>query len=336
MTRGLLGGVTNTAAVLLMAGCGQSSTPAPSALDLTSLGVASGDRVTDIARHNGDLYIVARPTNAPRYLIAQGTVQATAPGLRRADGLAVAANGVYAWTPVDGGPIVIEDLGGRIEIPGTNGLGIDEIEIAEPHVLILARDGSNKRLMVYDKAQSAVVANELLGAGSWLIQHGGDTPTWTIPRVNGGTSSDAPVKFRDSESPPDILRRGPWGSGGSRLIGFGYRDQEILAPLGSQVETVRFIDRDFALPRPFEVSGRWVINGGVLLYLTHNDKELVAQPLAVPPHAIETATVYKLPDAMVSAGADLHSDMDDGVVFVSGGGLLLEYDLATKSLRTPR
>lgn len=336
MRRGLLGVVVMAVATVLATGCGQATTPAPAALDLAPLGVAAGDRVVDVARDDGVLHIVARPTNAPRYLVVQGNIQATAPGFRLADGLAVAANGAYAWTPVEGGAIVLEESDERIEIPGTVGLGIDDIEITDPHVLILARDGSDKRLMVYDKAQGTVVADELLGPGRWMIQHEDGTPTWTVPRVDDGRGSHTPWKFRDPDFAFTILRPGPRKTGGSRSLGFGYRDQEITAPIASQVSTVRYTKREFALPRPFEVSGQWLLHGGVLLYVSKEGDELIAQPLAVAPNPIKPAVVYAPPDAMVQGGIDLHSDMDDGVVFISGGGWLLEYDLATRSLRTPQ
>lgn len=290
----------------------------------------------DVARHDGALSIVARPTNAPRYLVVQGSVQATAPGFRLADGIAVAANGVYAWAPVEGGAIVLEEPSGRIEIPGTMGLGIDDIEIADPHVLILARDGGDKRLMVYDKAQDTVVTDELLRAGEWMIQHEDGVPTWTVPKVDDGRGSHTPWKFRDPAFMGTILRPGSRHSGPRRLLGFGYRDQEITALIASEVSSVRYINREFALPRPFEVTGRWLINDGVLLYVSEDGDELITQPLAVPPNPIQPGVVYALPDAMVEGGVDLHSDMDDGVVFISGGGWLLEFDLATRTLRTPR
>jgi len=336
MAKGFSGVAILALLLMLPVGCGQSSTPAPAPLDLITLGVSPDDRVMDVAREGDDLYIVARPTNAPRHLVVGGTVRATAPGFRAADALAVASNGVYAWTPVEGGPIVLEDSSGRIEIAGTNGLGIDDIEVAEPHILILAHDGSNKRLMVYDKAQGAIVADELLTPGTWMMQHEDGTPTWTVPRVNDGQRSQAPLKFRDPDFPVTILRRGSWGSGGWRQLGFGYRDQPILVPVGSRVNTVQFIGRNFALPRSFDVSESWLFSSGVLLFVSERGNELIAQPLAVTPNPMQPATVYRLPDAMAKGGVDLHSDMDDGVVFISGGGLLLEYDLATETLKTPQ
>ena len=300
------------------------------------MGVSPGDRVIDVAREGGDLCIVAQPPNAPRYLLVGGHVRATAPGLRAADSLALAANGVYAWTPIEGGPIVIEESTGQIEIAGTSGLGLVNIEIAEPHILILARDGSDKRLMVYDEAQGAIVADELLGQGTWMMQHEDGTPTWTVAKVNDGQRSQAPVKFRDPDYPVSILRRGAWRSGGQRLLGFGYRDQQIMAPIGSRVDTIQYIGRHFALPRPFSVTGSWVLSSGVLLFVSERGDELIAVPLAVAPNPIRPAAVYKLPDAMSQSGIDLHLDMDDDVVFISGGGLLLEYDLATELLKAPR
>lgn len=340
MTQGLLSLTAVVTVMVFTVGCGQSTTPsaipAPAALDLAPLGVAAGDRVADVARHNGVLHIVARPTNAPRYLIVQGKVLATAPGFRTADGLAVAANGVYAWTPVEDGMIVLEESDGRIEIPGTVGLGIDEIEVAEPYVLILARDGGKKRLLVYDKAEDAVVADESLASGSWMIQHQDGTPTWIVPKIEGATKAHAPWKFRDPGFPFDIVRHGSWGSGGGPSLGFGYRDQEINVSEGTQASTARFTNREFALPRLFEVSSQWLLNDGVLLYISDDGTELISQPLPVAPNPIEPSKVYALPQEMVAGGVGLHSDMDDGVVFISGGGWLLEYDLATRSLRTPQ
>lgn|GEM_PF-5023714 len=340
MTRVFLIVTALTIAIVHTAGCGRSptpsATPAPAALDLTPLGVAAGDRVVDVSRHDGVLHIAARPTNSPRYLVVQGKIQATAPGFRLADGLAVASNGVYAWTPIEGGAIVLEAPDGRIEIPGTVGLGIDDIEIADPHVLILARDGSNKRLLVYDKAERAVIADKSLAPGSWMIQHQAGIPTWIVPKIEGATSAHAPWKFRDPDYSIDIVRHGSWGSGASRSLGYGYRDQEVTVSAATQVNSASLTGREFALPRPFEVSGQWLLNAGVLLYISDDGTELIAQPLPVAPNPIEPSKVYALPQEMVDGGVGLHSDMDDGVVFISGGGWLLEYDLTARSLQTPR
>lgn len=289
---------------------------------------AEGEQVHAVARTPDGLLAVVRQVRQPRRLVDEsGKVLVQAPGFEAADGIALFDDGSFAWTPREGGPIEVRVDGRTATLPGTDGLGAGAG----------ARFGSTIVLLSGGFPRRPIVANldtlELLpGVPEMKAFHLVAIDATSVVLFEKQPSDDAALIVRMG-GPGPVLEAQPIVPFGSHTIGFTAAGERVYADTTDEATRVLVGSVRWPLPRRLDSSAERIVVDGVLVYWANGSDTLVVLDLTDGQWA-----EYALPDDMAGGYGmvRLHHDPDDGVLFITKGRSLLEFEIASRALRTPQ
>lgn len=288
---------------------------------------AEGEQVHAVARTADGLLAVVRQMRQPRRLVDEsGKVLARAPGFESADGIALFGDGSFAWMPREGGPIEVRFDGRTATLPGTDGLGAGAG----------ARFGSTIVMLSGGFPRRPIVANldrlELFpGAPAMQARDLLVIDAASVALFERLPEGDAALIVR-TRGPAPLLEAQPAVPFGSFTIGFTAAGERVYADTTDEATRVSVGQSRWPLPRRLDRSAEKIVADGVLVYWANGSDTLVVLDLADGQW-----TEYALPEDMAGGYGmvRLRHDPDDGVLFITKGRHLLEFDIATRTLRTP-
>lgn len=288
---------------------------------------AEGEQVHAVARTADGLLAVVRPVRQPPRLVNEsGDVLARAPGFESADGIALFGDGSFAWMPREGGPIEVRFDGRTATLPGTDGLGAGE-GARFGSTIVLLSGGFPRRPVVanLDRLELIPGVPEMKAFQFCVIDAASAAVFERLPQ------DDAALIVRTG-GPAPLLEVQPSVPLGSLTIGFTATGERVYADTTDEATHVLVGQTRWPLPRRLDRSAEKIVVDELLIYWANGSDTLLVLDLADGQW-----TEYALPEHMARGYGmvRLHHDPDDGVLFITKGRHLLEFDIATRTLRTP-